>query len=137
MAEWLFAQPVIFSWYAALIAAIVVSFPLVYQAVNAGIASVPVELKHAAQLDGANDWEILLKIILPLAAPFIRNAYVLAFARSLGEIGATLMVAGNIPGKTQTISTAIFAAVESNQLVHAWILSLVVVIVSFVLLRNI
>lgn len=133
-AEWIFSKPIIFSWYAAVIAAIVVSFPLVYQTIKVGLAAVSSEHKEAARLDGASEWQVLLHIVLPLARPSLLAAYILGFARALGEFGATLMVAGNIPGKTQTIPTAIYAAVESNQMDLAWLWTAIVVIISFFML---
>ena len=132
--EWWFAQPVIFTWHAAVIAAVVVAFPLVYQTLKAGFASVPGVYKDAARLDGAGEWQVLLGITLPLAARSLATAYVLGFARSLGEFGATLMIAGNIPGRTQTISTAIYAAVESNRMGLAGLWSAVLICIAFVLL---
>ncbi|CAH0121117.1 Molybdenum transport system permease protein ModB [Paenibacillus sp. CECT 9249] len=132
--EWLFAQPVIFTWYAAVIAAIVISFPLVYQTVKVGIASVSVEYKDAARLDGANERQVLGRITLPLAGRSLLTAYTLGFARALGEFGATLMIAGNIPGRTQTIPTVIYTAVETNQMHLAWIWTFIVIMISFILL---
>jgi len=132
--EWWFDQPVIFTWYAAVVAAVVVSFPLVYQTLKAGFASVQKEYKEAARLDGASEWQVVCRITIPLAARSLATAYVLGFARALGEFGATLMVAGNIPGRTRTIPTAIYAAVETNQLQLAGLWSAVLICLAFVLL---
>jgi molybdate ABC transporter, permease protein len=132
--EWWFAQPVIFTWHAAVIAAVVVAFPLVYQTLKAGFASVPNEFKDAARLDGAGEWQVLCRITIPLAIRSLAAAYVLGFARSLGEFGATLMVSGNIPGRTRTVPTAIYAAVETNQLQLAGLWSAVLISIAFVVL---
>jgi molybdate transport system permease protein len=134
MWEWWFEQPVIFTWHAAVIAAVVVAFPLVYQTLKAGFASVPVEYKDAARLDGAGEWQVLFRITIPLSVRSLASAYVLGFARVLGEFGATLMVAGNIPGRTRTIPTAIYAAVETNQWLLAGLWSAVLICIAFVLL---
>ncbi|MFD0713179.1 molybdate ABC transporter permease subunit [Paenibacillus sp. GCM10027626] len=132
--EWITGQPIIFSWAAAVIAAIVVTFPLVYQSIKTGFSNVSLEHEEAAWLDGANEWQVLFSITLPLAKPSLITAYILGFARALGEFGATLMVAGNIPGRTQTIPTAIYGAVESNEMVLTWLWTLVMIHISFVLL---
>ena len=132
--EWWFDRTVIFHWHAAVIAAVVVAFPLVYQTLKAGFASVSGEVKDAARLDGAGEWQLLFRIVLPLSARSLATAYVLGFARALGEFGATLMVAGNIPGRTRTIPTAIYAAVETNQWQLAGLWSAVLVCIAFALL---
>lgn len=134
LAEWLFSQQIIFSWHAAVIAAVVVSFPLIYQTIKVGLSAVPRELEDAARLDGADQWQVLRKITLPLTAPSLFTGYILGFSRGLGEFGATLMIAGNIPGKTQTIPTAIYAAVETNQMLLAWMWTFVIIIIAFSLL---
>ena len=132
--EWVFSAPIIFSWWAAVIASIVVSFPLVYQTMRLGFSSVDKDLKEAGRSAGANEWQLFWHICLPLAVPSVLTAYILSFARGLGEFGATLMIAGNIPGKTQTIPTAIYVAVDSgnNTMAFAWAGSMV--FFSFVLL---
>lgn len=132
--EWLFHQPLIFSWWAAVVAAFVVAFPLMYQSVKTGFLAVEREIVAAAYTDGASEREALIYVVLPLAAKFIVSGAVLSFARALGEFGATLMVAGNIPGKTQTIATAIYVAVESNDMRLAWLWVGTTVVISFGLL---
>ncbi|CAG7615992.1 molybdate ABC transporter permease subunit [Paenibacillus allorhizosphaerae] len=132
--EWLFAAPVIFSWWAAVIASIVVSFPLVYQTMKVGFLAVDRDLEGAARSAGANEWQVFRYITLPLTAPSFVSAYILGFARGLGEFGATLMIAGNIPGKTQTIPTAIYVAVDSGNTTMAWAWSCSIIIISFVIL---
>ncbi|MWC26961.1 molybdate ABC transporter permease subunit [Paenibacillus sp. MMS18-CY102] len=132
--EWLFDAPVIFSWWAAVIAAVIVSFPLVYQTMKAGFDSVDRSLQDSARSSGASEWQVLRYISLPLASRSIRTAYILGFARALGEFGATLMIAGNIPGRTQTVPTAIYVAVDSGDSTTAWILTGTTVFISFLLL---
>lgn len=133
-AEWLFDSPVIFSWWAAVIASVVVAFPLVYQTMKTGFASIDPDLTDAGRSIGASEWQLLRYILLPLSFRSLMAAYILGFARSLGEFGATLMIAGNIPGKTQTVPTAIYVAVDSGNLTLAWAWTGSIVVISFVLL---
>lgn len=109
-----FHHQVIFTWWAAVIASMIVAFPLMYQSARAAFASVDVNQESAARTLGANEWRVFFTVTLPLAWPGIVSGIVLAFARALGEFGATLMVAGNIPGKTQTIPIAVYFAVEAG-----------------------
>ena len=134
MIERIFDAPLLFTWWAAVIAAIVVSFPLVYQTMKVGFSSVDQELEAAGRSIGANEWQVFRYITLPLVWPSVMTAYILGFARSLGEFGATLMIAGNIPGKTQTIPTAIYIAVDSGNTVMAWMWTITIIIISFLLL---
>jgi len=132
--EWIFNQPVIFTWYAAVIAAIVVAFPLMYQSAKSGFQGVNRDIEEAAQIDGANEWRILLFISIPLASRALISGSILSFARALGEFGATLMFAGNIPGETQTIPTAIYIAIDSGNMTMAWMWVISIVIISFMML---
>jgi molybdate transport system permease protein len=132
--EWLFGQPIIFSWWAAVIASIVVAFPLVYQTMKTGIASVDQSLEDAARSAGAGEWQVFHYITLPLAYRSFITAYILGFARGLGEFGATIMIAGNIPGKTQTIPTAIYVAVDSGNTAMAWAWTGSIILISFLML---
>jgi molybdate transport system permease protein len=109
-----FDLQIVFTWWAAIFAAAVVSFPLMYQSAKAAFASVDMSLEQAARTLGSSESRVFLRITLPLAYPGLIAGLVLAFARALGEFGATLMVAGNIPGKTQTIPLAIYFAVETG-----------------------
>lgn len=132
--EWLFDAPVIFSWWAAVIAAVVVSFPLVYQTMKNGFAAVDPELENAGRANGASEWQVFRYITLPLAFHAVGTAFILGFARGLGEFGATLMIAGNIPGKTQTIPTAIYVAVDAGNTPMAWAWTAAIVAISFLML---
>ncbi|UHA76061.1 molybdate ABC transporter permease subunit [Paenibacillus sp. 481] len=132
--EALFGQPVIFHWWGGVIAAVVVSFPLVYQSLKVGFDGVEAELEQAARAEGANEWQVFRHITLPLARRSVVAAYILGFARGLGEFGATLMVAGNIPGVTQTVPTAIYFAVDGGNLTLAWAWSGCTIAMSFLLL---
>lgn len=132
--EWLWDAPIIFSWWAAVVATIVVAFPLVYQTMKNGFAAVDPDLEKAARSDGAGEWRVFRSITLPLTYSSLLTALVLGFARALGEFGATLMVAGNIPGKTQTVPTAIYVAVDAGNMPMAWAWTLAIVVMSFVML---
>nr|WP_106766598.1 molybdate ABC transporter permease subunit [Paenibacillus faecalis] len=134
LAEWLFSQPIVFSWGAAVIAAVVVSFPLVYQTMKVGFEGVDSELEDAARSSGAGEWQVFRWITFPLSREAAVTAYILAFARGLGEFGATWMVAGNIPGKTQTLPTAIYLAVGNGNFRLAWAWTGIVILFSWFLL---
>ncbi|WP_195574360.1 molybdate ABC transporter permease subunit [Paenibacillus sp. 1001270B_150601_E10] len=132
--EFLFSTTLIFSWWSAVIAAIVVSFPLSYQTMKTGFSSIDADLLSAARSIGANEMQLFYYVALPLAWRSFLTAFILSFARSLGEFGATIMIAGNIPGKTQTISTAIYVAVDSGNTTLAWMWTLSIIVISFLLL---
>src|SRR4051812_27702813 len=110
---------VAFSWPATVIAATVVAFPLMYRTALGAFEQVSPNLIGAARTLGASEWRTFHAVLLPLARPGIMAGTVLAFARALGEFGATLMIAGNIPGRTQTMPIAIFFAAESGDLNRA------------------
>ncbi|CEO88165.1 molybdate ABC transporter permease subunit [Syntrophaceticus schinkii] len=129
-----FGVTLIFTWYAAIIASSVVSFPLMYQSVKAAFQSVDQTLEEAARTLGATEPRVFFTITLPLAWPGIVSGIVLSFARALGEFGATLMVAGNIPGRTQTIPLAIFFAVDAGDNATAGTLVLLTTIFSFLVI---
>lgn len=120
---------IIFTWTAAVIAATVVAFPLMYKAVLGAFEQVDLSLLGSARTLGASEWRIFWQILLPLAWPGILAGTVLAFARALGEFGATLMVGGSIPGVTQTIPIVIFFAAEAGRMgvALAWVLLMVAV----------
>src|SRR5215831_5830631 len=104
-----------FTWYAAVIAATVMALPLVVRTARAAIESVDRDLERAAYTLGRSEWQTALTVTLPLARNGILAGLVLAFARALGEFGATLMLAGNIPGKTTTVPLAIYTAVQTGE----------------------
>ncbi|MCM3719504.1 molybdate ABC transporter permease subunit [Fictibacillus phosphorivorans] len=132
--EWLFKQPLMFTWWAAVIAATVVAFPLMYQSVKAGFEAIDEDIENAARVDGANDFHLFMRISAPLALKAIISGAILSFARALGEFGATLMFAGNIPGKTQTIPTAIYVALDSGNMELAWLWVTSMIGISFIML---
>ncbi|WP_134698733.1 molybdate ABC transporter permease subunit [Ammoniphilus sp. YIM 78166] len=132
--EWLFHQSIVFTWWAAVIAACVVAFPLMYQTLKTGFQSIDKELEDSARVMGANEWQVFRYITFPIGWRFTLSAYILGFARGIGEFGATLMFAGAIPGKTETIPTAIFMAAESGNMTLATYWVLCIVALSFALL---
>lgn len=125
---------VVFSWIGAVIAAVVVSFPLMYQSAKGAFGNIDRSYERAARTLGAGEKKIFWTITLPLAWPGIVSGIVLSFSRAIGEFGATIMVAGNIPGKTQTIPLAIYFAVDSGDSATANTLVAVITIFSFVLI---
>jgi len=110
-----FGIRLIFTWQAAVIAAMVVSFPLVFKAARAAFETVDPQLEDAARTLGIGEGGVFFRVSLPLAWRGILAGVLLSFARALGEFGATLMVAGNIVGKTQTLSIAVYEAVQAGQ----------------------
>ena len=122
----------VFTWYAAVLAAIVVSFPLMYRAARGAFEQIDSLLLDVARLDGASGIAVFLYIALPLAIPGILAGTVLTFARALGEFGATLMIAGNIPGQTQTMPMAIYFAVEAGAIEEGWFWTIIVICISLV-----
>ena len=116
-----FDVTIVFTWYAAVITATVVSFPLMYKTALGAFEQIDRRLLQVAQTLGASEGRIFWQIILPLATPGILAGTTLSFARALGEFGATLMLAGNIPGQTQTIPMAIYFAVEAGAMNEAWL----------------
>lgn len=121
---------ILFTWYGAAIAAVVVSFPLMYKTALGAFAQIDIRLLQVARTLGASEWTGFWLVTLPLALPGIIAGTTLAFARALGEFGATLMLAGNIPGQTQTIPMAIYFAVEAGAIDEAGFWSLVIIVTS-------
>ena len=134
MIEWVFKQPIVFTWWAAVIASIIVAFPLMYQSAKTGFQSVDNEIEEAARVCGANEWNVFFLISIPLSLKAIISGSILSVARVLGEFGATLMFAGNIPGKTQTVPTAIYLAIDAGNMKMAWLWVLSMVLISFIML---
>ena len=106
---------VAFTWYAAVVAATIMALPLLVRTARAAIESVDGDLEKAAYTLGRSEWRTALEVTLPLARNGILAGLVLAFARALGEFGATLMLAGNIPGRTTTVPLAIYTAVQTGE----------------------
>lgn len=131
-----FGVKLIFNITAACIASTIVALPLMYQSAKTAFSSVDNIYENAARTLGANEKTIFWKVAFPLALPGIVSGVVLSFARSIGEFGATLMVAGNIPGKTQTIPLAIYFAAESGDSKTANILMAIVVVFSFIIVYS-
>jgi molybdate transport system permease protein len=110
-----FGVRLVFTWQGAVLAAAVVAFPLVFKAARAAFETVDPQYEDAARLLGLSEPAVFLRVSLPLAWRGVLAGLLLAFARALGEFGATLMVAGSIPGKTQTLSIAVYEAVQAGQ----------------------
>ena len=110
---------IVFSWPATVIAAVVVSFPLMYKAILNSLEQIDRNVIEASYTLGATGWQIFRWVTLPLAWPGVLTGTMMAFARALGEFGATMMVAGNIPGHTQTMPLAIFFAAETGDMLTA------------------
>jgi molybdate transport system permease protein len=127
---------VVFSWPATVIAAAVVAFPLMYLTARGALEQVDSRYLEAARTLGASEWRVFRAIAFPLAWPGVLAGTILSFARALGEFGATLMLAGNIPGKTATIPIAIYFAVEGNDLQGAVVWCLIDVMISLALLGS-
>jgi len=132
--EALFGAPLVFTWKAAVIAALLHSLPLLVKSARAALESIEPGYERAARNLGASEWRLFWKVTLPLAQRSILAAAALAFARSLGDFGVTLMVAGSIPGSTQTISVAIYNAVEGSNMTLAGTLSVVISAVALAIL---
>lgn len=129
-----FAINLIFTWQGAVIAASIVAFPLVFKPARAAFEAVDGQLEQAARVLGIPEVAVFFRVTLPLAWRGILAGLLLAFARALGEFGATLMVAGSIPGKTQTLSVAVYEAVQAGQDDTANLLVLVTSVVCVVVL---
>jgi molybdate transport system permease protein len=129
-----FGATVVFSWPATVIAAAVVAFPLMYLTARAALEQVDPQFLQAARTLGASEWRVFCEVALPLAWPGVLAGTILSFARALGEFGATLMLAGNIPGRTATIPIAIYFAVESDDIHTAMAWCLIDVVISLALL---
>ena len=116
--EWLYEKlgiSLVFTWQGAVLAAAVVALPLVYKASRAAFEGVEPQFEQAARVLGKSEFEVFIRVTLPLAWRGILAGAMLAFARALGEFGATLMVAGSLPGRTQTLSIAVYEAVQAGQ----------------------
>lgn len=136
--EAVFGAPLVFTWKAAVVAALLHSLPLLVKSARAAFESVDRTYERAARNLGASEWKLFWRVTLPLARRSIFAASALAFARSLGDFGVTLMVAGNIPGRTQTAAVAIYDAYESgnNTLALALVLVLSAVALAILSIAN-
>ncbi|HWY48612.1 MAG TPA: molybdate ABC transporter permease subunit [Bryobacteraceae bacterium] len=132
--EWMFGGPLIFSWQAAVVAALFHSTPLLVKSARAAFESVDRSFERAARNLGASELRLFWRVTLPLARRSILAAGALAFARSLGDFGVTLMIAGNIPGRTQTVAIAIYDAVEAGNGATARILVVIVSALALIIL---
>ena len=133
-----FDLSLVFTWKAAVIAAVVVSLPLMYRTARGAFEQLDPNILAAARTLGVSEWRIFWRVLLPNARAGILAGLVLSFTRALGEFGATIMFAGNIPGVTQTMSTAIYAAVQANDydLAFDWAIAIVLFSLFFVVLMN-
>ena len=127
-----FAVKVAFSWGATVLAAVVISFPLMYRAARGAFEQVNPDVLSAGRTIGMSEWKIFWKVQLPIAWPGVVSGAVLAFARGLGEFGATAMIAGNIKGKTRTLPLAVYSAVASGNMKEAGVCVAVLVCISFI-----
>ncbi|MGY0694140.1 molybdate ABC transporter permease subunit [Virgibacillus sp. FSP13] len=135
--QW-FDFQIVFTWVGAVVAATVVAFPLMYQSASAAFQNYDQNIENAALTMGASKWKVFWTISFPLAWPGLLAGLVLTFARALGEFGATLMIAGYIPNKTETIPLAIYFAVESGNSDTAvfWVISIIIIGFSAILWLN-
>ena len=127
-----FAVKVAFSWGATVLAAVVISFPLMYRSARGAFEQVDPDVLSAGRTIGMSEWKIFWKVQLPIAWPGVISGAVLAFARGLGELGATAMIAGNIKGKTRTLPLAVYSAVASGNMKEAGKYVAVLVCISFI-----
>jgi molybdate transport system permease protein len=133
-----FDVSVVFSWVGAVIASTVVSFPLMYRTARGAFEQIDLNLIFAARTIGMSENSIFWKIVIPLSWPGIIAGGILAFARALGEFGATIMLAGNIPGRTRTMSVAVYSAVQAGdrELAFRWVAVIMAISVAVILLMN-
>jgi len=132
--EWAFGSPLVFTWQAAVLAAMFHAIPLLVISARAAFESVDRSYERAARNLGASEWRVFWRVTLPLAHRSILAAAILAFARTLGDFGITIMIAGNIPGRTQTVAVAIYDAVESGNGALARTLVVIISVVAIAIL---
>jgi molybdate transport system permease protein len=126
-----FSARIAFSWAATVIAAVTISFPLMYRSCRGALEQVDPNLVYAARTLGLSEWAIFCRVSLPTALPGVASGAVLAFARCLGEFGATAMLAGNIAGKTRTLPLAVYSSVAAGEMDESYGYVLIIVIISF------
>lgn len=129
-----FGLRLVFTWQGAVVAATVVAFPLIFKSARAAFEDVEKNLESAARTLGSSELSVFFRISMPLAARGIIAGMLLAFARAMGEFGATLMIAGNLPGRTQTLSMAVYEAVQAGDDVRANALVLLISVVCVTIL---
>lgn len=120
-----------FSWGATILAAVVMSFPLMYRSARGALEQIDEDLIFAARTLGMSEWSIFFRVMIPNALPGIISGGVLAFARGLGEFGATAMIAGNIPGRTRTLPLAVYSEVAAGNMDAAYQYVFVIVVICF------
>lgn len=133
----LFNTTLVFSWPATVISAAVMSFPLMYMTSRGAFEQVDSHVEDAARTLGASEWRVFWSVTMPLAWPGVAAATVLSLARCLGEFGATLMLAGNIPGRTATIPIAIYFSIQAGETNQALVLVGIVLVIAFAALAGI
>ncbi|MEY8337162.1 molybdate ABC transporter permease subunit [Lachnospiraceae bacterium 62-35] len=126
-----FSVKIVFSWYAAVLAAVVMSFPLMYRAARGAFEQVDETLIEAARILGMSEWCIFRKVLFANAFPGIVSGSILAFARGLGEFGATAMFAGNIAGKTRTLPIAVYSETAAGNMEAAFSYTVVIAVIAF------
>lgn len=129
-----FGIKVVQTWLGCIIAATVISFPLMYRNARAAMEQIDVNLIYAGRTLGMSDTEIFWKVVIPTAGPGIASGTILTFARALGEYGATSMLAGNIPGKTGTISQKIAMVIQDGDYMTAGVWVVVVMVIAFLVI---
>ena len=127
-----FGYKIAFSWAATVLAASVISFPLMYRSARGALEQLDTALVEDARTLGLSEWSIFWRVRLPITMPGIAAGGVLAFARGLGEFGATAMIAGNIAGRTRTLPLAIYSAVAAGDMDTAWNYVIIIVVLSFI-----
>lgn len=129
-----FGIKVVQTWLGCIIAATVISFPLMYRNARAAMEQIDVNLIYAGRTLGMSDTEIFWKVVIPTAGPGIASGTILTFARALGEYGATSMLAGNIPGKTGTISQKIAMVIQDGDYMTAGVWVAIVMVIAFLVI---
>lgn len=134
-----FGVKIAFSWWATVLAAVTISFPLMYRSARGAFEQVDMNIIYAARTLGMSEGTIFRKVLMPNAMPGVLSGAILSFARGLGEFGATAMIAGNIAGKTRTLPLAVYSAVAAGDMDTAYNYVLILVIISFavVVLMNV
>jgi molybdate transport system permease protein len=129
-----FGYKIAFSWTAAILAATVIAFPIMYRSARGALEQLDTTLIDDARTLGFSEWGIFWRVRVPIAMPGIAAGGVLAFARGLGEFGATAMIAGNIAGRTRTLPLAIYSAVAAGDMDTAWNYIIVIIVISFIVI---